>query len=100
MSSNSPGYSISSDDETVTQLAQPGEEQSGSALRKHLLKPFAGFLDGGLDNPVLGALGVSRCARRCTTEGMGSNMANLSSHRMPQTAKPGFIASLQQALQA
>ncbi|MEW6340676.1 MAG: hypothetical protein RXR20_06240 [Paraburkholderia sp.] len=53
------GYSISSDDGTVSELAKPGEEPSGGALRKHLLKPFAGFLDGGLDNPVLGALGVS-----------------------------------------
>jgi hypothetical protein len=53
------GYSISSDDETVAQLAQPGKEQSEGSLRKHLLKPFAGFLEGGLDNPVLSALGVS-----------------------------------------
>jgi len=53
------GYSISSDDETVSQLAMPSEEAAEGSLRKHLLKPFAGFLDGGLDNPLLGALGVS-----------------------------------------
>ncbi|CAB3751121.1 hypothetical protein [Paraburkholderia humisilvae] len=53
------GYSISSSDEIVAHLAQPGEAPPDGALRKHLLKPFAAFLEGGLDNPVLGALGVS-----------------------------------------
>lgn len=50
------GYSISSDDDTVAYLAQPGAEQAEGALSRHLLKPFAGFLDGGLDNPVVNAL--------------------------------------------